>query len=116
MAEIFMDFAVFSTLLQDIRSFKPCKQMCVKSCQKAVVSLPQGMGVSSWLKASSVLEVLSIIARCEWKSVRFVAGNTAIGVFKNDDPSDLYVDLKNLSELTKIQVCNVLLFTFSFIY
>jgi len=88
--------------IEDIRSLKSCHQMCTKPCNKTLINLPRSLGVSLWVKPSSILEALSVISRNEEKSVRFVAGNTAIGVYKNDGPFDLYIDLKNLSELNQI--------------
>ncbi len=38
------------------------------------------------------------------KKIKFVAGSTGAGVFKNEGDFDAYIDIKQLKELSSIEV------------
>ena len=59
---------------------------------------------SCWLRPSNLNDLYRIMARFHGRSVKYVAGNTGVGVFKQEGPFDAYVDLGNLQELTKFEV------------
>ena len=68
-----------------------------------VNTLQQGIK-SHWLRPSNLSDLYRVMARFYGKSVKYVAGNTGVGVFKEEGPFDVYVDLGNVQELTKFEV------------
>lgn len=59
---------------------------------------------SRWLRPSNLWDLYRIMTRFYGKSVKYVAGNTGVGVFKKEGPFDAYVDLGNVQELNEFEV------------
>jgi xanthine dehydrogenase/oxidase len=83
-----------------------CKLKCLPSCSKTRPDTDSmhhlSIGDKDWYAPSSLAELKLVLARRE--KVRFVYGNTSIGVYKRDGPFDSYVNIKNVVELCSIDV------------
>lgn len=61
-------------------------------------------GKEEWYTVESLNELTSLLKTLKPNTTRkFLSGNTSIGVYKNDGPIQTYINIKNVSELTKIE-------------
>lgn len=85
-----------------------CKLKCLSSCSSKTHPDTDSMHHLSinnkdWYAPSSLAE-LKLVLAAKKEKVRFVYGNTSIGVYKRDGPFDSYVNIKNVAELCGIDV------------
>ncbi|XP_017770615.1 PREDICTED: indole-3-acetaldehyde oxidase-like [Nicrophorus vespilloides] len=82
--------------LRDIEdSYVPCKEMeCPQLCNK---SLSYSLNNTKWYKVFTIDEALEIMKTND--NYRFVAGNTARGVYPDMSKANVYIDLNNVEQL-----------------
>lgn len=56
-----------------------------------------------WFSPSSMNELDSLVHK-HAQDLRFVSGNTSVGIYKNENDFKVYVNLKNLSQLTQVEI------------
>ncbi|XP_071107754.1 xanthine dehydrogenase-like [Haliotis cracherodii] len=61
-------------------------------------------GGKSWYRPQTLKNLVRILQTNKGAQVRLVHGNTASGIFKNEGPFDVFVDLHDIKELYKIEV------------
>ncbi|BFZ03307.1 hypothetical protein BsWGS_06345 [Bradybaena similaris] len=54
---------------------------------------------AAWYRPQSLDGVGSILTSNKTKQIRFIFGNTASGIFKNEGPFDVYIDLRGVKEI-----------------
>ena len=69
-----------------------------------MVNTPQQGIKSHWLRPSNLNDLYRVMARFYGQSVKYVSGSTGVGVFKEEGPFDVHVDLGNVQELNKFEV------------
>ncbi|KAK7506537.1 hypothetical protein BaRGS_00002012, partial [Batillaria attramentaria] len=61
-------------------------------------------GSADWYRPTSLQELGGLMRKCKENNVRLLFGNTSAGIFKNEGPFDVYIDLREVKELYKITV------------
>lgn len=61
-------------------------------------------GSADWYRPTSLQELGGLMRRCKENKVRLLFGNTSAGIFKDEGPFDVYIDLKEVKELYTITV------------
>ncbi|XP_065184192.1 xanthine dehydrogenase/oxidase-like isoform X2 [Sycon ciliatum] len=100
----------------DIEDLKPtgCKGNCpgcprvAKESSLHLVSFPDGDDGPSvqWYRPTTEKELVSIMAESTRVSVRFVAGDTAKGVYKNLPPASVYIDVTKVAGMSDINLAS----------
>ncbi|XP_062502119.1 xanthine dehydrogenase/oxidase-like [Corticium candelabrum] len=93
--------------IEDLNGQFKCSMSCGDCPCEKYVFVPQNGGAPKlWLKPRSLVAALKEIAfhSDARKVVRIVAGQTARGVFKNEESSDVYLDIKYIPELHRVKV------------
>ncbi|XP_067671007.1 uncharacterized protein [Haliotis asinina] len=62
------------------------------------------LGEQSWYRPETLKDMAGIIMENQGKKVRLLYGNTASGVYKDDGPFSVYIDLHHIKDLYQIQV------------
>ncbi|XP_046576122.1 probable aldehyde oxidase 2 [Haliotis rubra] len=62
------------------------------------------LGEQSWYRPETLKDMAGIIMENQGKKARLLYGNTASGVYKDDGPFDVYIDLHHIKDLYQIQV------------
>ncbi|XP_048248147.1 indole-3-acetaldehyde oxidase-like [Haliotis rufescens] len=62
------------------------------------------LGEQSWYRPETLKAMAGIVMENQGKKVRLLYGNTASGVYKDDGPFSVYIDLHHIKDLYQIQV------------
>ena len=90
--------------LQDIRKHKACMKNCIKTKPEIMTLSSDDSTKSLWYTPASLPDLHSTLNSINGKPVKMVAGNTGIGIYKNEGPFAAYICLKGVKELSKIKV------------
>ncbi|XP_076459984.1 uncharacterized protein LOC143293041 [Babylonia areolata] len=66
-------------------------------------SLHVQIGGSQWFRPTSLKELGGVMRDCKGSSVRLLFGNTSAGIFKDEGPFDVYIDVREVKDLYKIE-------------
>eukprot|EP00112_Aurelia_sp_Birch-Aquarium-sp1_P026163 Seg91.7 transcript_id=Seg91.7/GoldUCD/mRNA.D3Y31 product="Xanthine dehydrogenase" protein_id=Seg91.7/GoldUCD/D3Y31 len=94
--------------IEDIRKHKSCTKNCTKAKPQVMTVLSDDSTKSLWYNPTSLLELHSTLSSINGKPVKIVAGNTGIGIYKNEESFAAYVCLKGVKELSEIKVLDKL--------
>ncbi|KAH9519698.1 hypothetical protein Btru_070662 [Bulinus truncatus] len=79
------------------------KQTGQKCSSHGVPALDINVLESRWLRPSSLQQVGEIFQNNKNDRIRLLFGNTSAGIFKNDGPFNIYIDLHGIKDLYKYQ-------------
>lgn len=91
--------------IEELDKLRKCQQSsdgkCVKKCQKSKkVHLINEM--DEWYAPNSLEDLLALLKEYKSASYRLISGNTGVGVYKNDGPFNVFIDIKNISSLYQV--------------
>lgn len=97
--EAFKSLASDTQNCPDIEDLRPCRNNCTKLENFWIQA-----GQSQWIKVHLLADLLQILQTVANKNYKLVAGNTAQGVYPPTQPSDVYIDISKVDELTTYSV------------
>lgn len=83
---------------------QPCKDEAHGSAANGTSGLHIKTGSVEWFRPTSLMDLGGLMRQHKAAKVRLLFGNTSAGIFKNDGPFDVYIDLREVKELYTIKV------------
>lgn len=87
----------------DIEDLYKIKCLNKADCTKANKNIHLIQDDTQWFTPKDMKTLNALLAQYSSTPYRLVSGNTALGVYKNDGPYQIYIDLKSIEELYKIE-------------
>ncbi|XP_068702018.1 xanthine dehydrogenase/oxidase-like [Montipora foliosa] len=88
----------------DIEEMGSCRNLCCNGevqCQRQCITTSPGcqMGRLLWYCPTTKSDLYSLMSKYKSNKVRLVAGNTGKGIYKNDGPFEVMIDISQIKEL-----------------
>lgn len=84
--------------IEDLNKIK-----CLSKCSKLDKNIHLINQDEQWFTPKDMNSLYSLLSQYSTMPYRLVSGNTGTGVFKNDGPYKIYIDLKSIEELYSVQ-------------
>uniref|UniRef100_A0A8C4QXE0 Aldehyde oxidase n=1 Tax=Eptatretus burgeri TaxID=7764 RepID=A0A8C4QXE0_EPTBU len=93
----------------DIEDLKVCPhsgELCRLADGGSVVGLTKrfSAGGAEWYQVSSLLDLLNLLHEKMARKYKLVCGNTSKGVYKSDEPYEVYIDVKAVPDLNSVDL------------
>lgn len=88
----------------DPKNHNGCNGACFKPEPTPATSFFTSKDNIEWYTVDNLNDLININKKLNQQNkVKFVSGNTCVGVFKNDGPFDTYINVKNVKELNVVE-------------
>ena len=89
----------------DIEELYKLKCLNDKKClgiSNKKVHIIKDNSINEWFIPNNLDDLFQLLAEYQTSSYRLVGGNTGTGVYKNDGPFDVFIDIKNVPDLHQV--------------
>ena len=86
--------------LDKVKCANKCSTLCCKSTK--TVHIVKDDGSSEWFGPNTLDALYGLLTDYQQKNYRIVSANTAVGIYKNDGPYDIFISIKAVIEANKI--------------
>ncbi|KAK7112653.1 uncharacterized protein [Littorina saxatilis] len=85
------------------RTGEPCTDDHSAANGADICGLHVQIGGSQWFRPTSLTELGGVMRNAKDKKMRLLFGNTSTGIFKNEGPFDVYIDIREVKDLYEIK-------------
>jgi xanthine dehydrogenase/oxidase len=96
----------------DIEELYKLKCLNDKKCltlSNKKVHIIKDNSINEWFIPNNLSDLFNLLTEYQTSSYRLVGGNTGTGVYKNDGPFDVFIDIKNVPDLHQVTKATSLL-------